>query len=419
MCVRSFYSISDSRCVPSNHFPIRKSLLRALPRAEPIRDQRDKLAVGRLIVQRADVLAEGLVQRVDAPAVPRHLDGMANRAFHLAGRRAEAVGNAGIKLLGDAPHQLRVIHHHAHRLAQILIALDVRRDADRQKQVRDALLQRLAARFAALLLNHLRADGFGAQALPRRLIHALGEHHKIKRLDHIIVHAEIHRAGNEIVAPQRRQRDHARLLGQLHRLKPFQNGVTVHLRHNQIADQNIRLTLRHQPQRFHAVARRADHFNAVLLLQILRDHIPELYIVVRNDHTYRIHVRHPPVIRIFLRRAASNAILKGSIRHDLFYTLHFMYKYGNYNPSFEKKMIFSVSLGFLPFFRGSAVDFHHIRLQQPHDAVGRGGRVARGLRHRHKIVARFAKLRIIVKDLERNGRLAAVRPLHQRGNGAA
>ena len=41
--------------------------------------------------------------------------------------------------------------------------------------------------------------------------------------------------------------------------------------------------------------------------------------------------------------------------------------------SFEKKMIFSVSLGFLPFFRGSAVDFHHIRLQQPHDGHLEGG----------------------------------------------
>ena len=118
MCVRSFYSISDSRCVPSNHFPIRKSLLRALPRAEPIRDQRDKLAVGRLIVQRADVLAEGLVQRVDAPAVPRHLDGMANRAFHLAGRRAEAVRNAGVQLLRDPIDNIGIGHHHFHGLTQ-------------------------------------------------------------------------------------------------------------------------------------------------------------------------------------------------------------------------------------------------------------------------------------------------------------
>lgn len=128
-CVRS---LSVLLCaLGGKTVPFRQKVrLRALPRTEPIRDQRDKLAVGRLIVQRADVLAEGLVQRVDAPAVPRHLDGMANRAFHLAGRRAEAVGNAGIKLLGDAPHQLRVIHHHAHRLAQILIALDVGGDAD-------------------------------------------------------------------------------------------------------------------------------------------------------------------------------------------------------------------------------------------------------------------------------------------------
>ena len=70
---------------------------------------------------------------------------------NLAGRRAEAVRNAGVQLLGDAAHQFRIIHHHAHSLAQILIALDVRRNADRQKEIRDTLLQRFAAWLAALL----------------------------------------------------------------------------------------------------------------------------------------------------------------------------------------------------------------------------------------------------------------------------
>lgn len=93
-------------------------LLRRPIHAEPIRDQRDELAVGRLIIQRTDVLAERLVQRVDAPAVPCHLDRVADGALNLAGRRAEAVRNAGVQLLGDAAHQFRIIHHHAHSFAQ-------------------------------------------------------------------------------------------------------------------------------------------------------------------------------------------------------------------------------------------------------------------------------------------------------------
>ena len=55
------------------------------------------------------------------------------------------------------------------------------------------------------------------------------------------------------------------------------------------ADQHIRLAFGHQPQRFHAVSCRADNLDAVLLLQILGDHVPELYIVIRNNYTYCIH----------------------------------------------------------------------------------------------------------------------------------
>ena len=46
----------------------------ALANPQPVGNQRDELPVGGLVVQRADVPAERLVQRLDAPAVPGDLD---------------------------------------------------------------------------------------------------------------------------------------------------------------------------------------------------------------------------------------------------------------------------------------------------------------------------------------------------------
>ena len=58
-----------------------------------IRKHGDELAVGGLVFGRAYLAAKGAVERVDAPAVPGNLNGVADGALHLAG--------AGAKMLGD------------------------------------------------------------------------------------------------------------------------------------------------------------------------------------------------------------------------------------------------------------------------------------------------------------------------------
>ena len=48
---------------------------------------------------------------------------------------SNSAGNAGIELLGDAPHDVRLGKRHAHGLAQVMVALDVRGDANGQKEI--------------------------------------------------------------------------------------------------------------------------------------------------------------------------------------------------------------------------------------------------------------------------------------------
>ena len=76
---------------------------------------------------------------------------------------------------------------------------------------------------------------------------------------------------------------------QLQPLQPFKHGVPVHLRHNHVADQHLRLLFLYKLQRFHAVRRHAHHLNAALLPEVLRNHIPQLNIVIRHHHVNCFH----------------------------------------------------------------------------------------------------------------------------------
>ena len=94
----------------------------------------DELAIGGLVLLGRHAAAEGLVQRVDAPSAPRHLNGMADRSLHLAGAGVEPLADARVQLLGDAVDDVRILDHHLDRLAQEGVALDVRRDADGEEE---------------------------------------------------------------------------------------------------------------------------------------------------------------------------------------------------------------------------------------------------------------------------------------------
>ena len=188
---------------------------------------------------------------------------MADGALDLAGRGVKALCDAGIQLLGDVSHQLGFVHHHANALAQILIALDVGGNSYGQKEVGNPLLQ--APRSACGTPARLDGHRFRATLLACHLEHALGQQREIKRLYHVVACAKIDRPGDEIIPAQRRQHDYTGHPRKLHALQVLQHAVSVHLRHDHVADQNVRLLLLHLFNRFQPIVCRAGNLNAILL----------------------------------------------------------------------------------------------------------------------------------------------------------
>lgn len=76
---------------------------------------------------------------------------MTDGALHLARRRLELFADDGIQPFRDVVDDVRIFDRHLDALAQVPVPLDVRRDADRDEDVADALVQRIRA--AALKLS--------------------------------------------------------------------------------------------------------------------------------------------------------------------------------------------------------------------------------------------------------------------------
>ena len=73
---------------------------------------------------------EVLLQGLQIAPVPGHLDGVADGPLHAAGRGTEPLGHLGVQHLGDGVDYIHVVYRKYDRLAQVLIALYVRRNAD-------------------------------------------------------------------------------------------------------------------------------------------------------------------------------------------------------------------------------------------------------------------------------------------------
>ena len=97
---------------------------------QAVGDEGDEFAVRRLALRVRHGVAEEALQRLQVAAVPRDLDGVADGALDARGRRGERLGHLRIEHLGDGVDNIHVIDGNQDRLPEILIALDVRRDAD-------------------------------------------------------------------------------------------------------------------------------------------------------------------------------------------------------------------------------------------------------------------------------------------------
>ena len=117
-----------------------QALRRPLLQGELVGNHGDELAIGGLVLLGCHPTPKRLIERVDPPPAPRHLDGMPNSSLHLAGAGVEALADARVQLLGDAVDDVRVLDDHLDGLAQEGVALDVGRDADGQEEAGELLV---------------------------------------------------------------------------------------------------------------------------------------------------------------------------------------------------------------------------------------------------------------------------------------
>ena len=106
-----------------------------------IRHQGDELAVGGLFLGNRYPAAESAVKGINSPPAPSHLDGMADGALDLAGAGIEAPRDRRVQVLGNAVDAIRLLDDQLDRLAQELIALDMRRNAKAEEDVAQPVIQ--------------------------------------------------------------------------------------------------------------------------------------------------------------------------------------------------------------------------------------------------------------------------------------
>ena len=97
---------------------------------ELVRNQGDELRIGGFALGVGHGVAEEPLQRIQIAPIPGYLDGVADGPLHSGRGGAEVLGYLGVEHLGDGVDHIHVIDGDDNGLPQILVALDMRRDAD-------------------------------------------------------------------------------------------------------------------------------------------------------------------------------------------------------------------------------------------------------------------------------------------------
>ena len=113
---RAFYN-----SIPVSVFPA--CLPHPLPFIQPhlIGYHRDKLRVGGFAAQVMDGIAEVAIEGIHVSPVPRHLDSVADGAFHPAGGSAVFLGDLRVQALGHSVDVLRLVHGEQNGIPQELV----------------------------------------------------------------------------------------------------------------------------------------------------------------------------------------------------------------------------------------------------------------------------------------------------------
>lgn len=106
-----------------------------------VRNQSDKLRIGRFSFSVAHRIAEKCVDRIHLATAPCNFDGMTDRTFHTARCSLVFLGNGRIQDLGDGIEHLHILHRHHDRIPQVLVSFDVCRHTDLMNDIRHINLQ--------------------------------------------------------------------------------------------------------------------------------------------------------------------------------------------------------------------------------------------------------------------------------------
>ena len=104
---------------------------------KPIRNQRNKLTIGRLPLGIAHRIPKEPLQGIQIAPIPGYLDGVADGTLHPAGGRPEGFRYLGIQHLRDGVDHVHIVYRDDDGLPQILVALDVGGNADLVDDARD------------------------------------------------------------------------------------------------------------------------------------------------------------------------------------------------------------------------------------------------------------------------------------------
>ena len=97
---------------------------------ELVRNEGDKLTIGGLSFGIGHRIAEEALQGVQVAPVPGYFNGVADCPLHSTWRGTEGFCDLRVQYLGDGVDYIHVVHGNDDRLPQILVDLDVGRDAD-------------------------------------------------------------------------------------------------------------------------------------------------------------------------------------------------------------------------------------------------------------------------------------------------
>ena len=199
---------------------------------------------------------------------------MADGALDARRRGRERLGDLRVQDLRDGVDDVHVLYGDHDRLAQILIALDVRRNADLMDDGGDHCLD-VDLLPPLGVLTELTVDR-------GHLVDALGHGVQLARLRHEILHAETRRHVGDVFRHKARQHQRCRRL--VHLTRPFQDRDAVQLRQHQIQYQDIRLRHAHKLCRALPVGCRTDDLIAGNLFQTAFDVIAKLLISICDQN---------------------------------------------------------------------------------------------------------------------------------------